>query len=236
MKILLCHNYYQQRGGEDQSFEDEAPLLEDRGHAVVRYTVHNDEIERMSRWEVAQRTIWNRHALRQLRQLIRRERPQVMHCTNTFPLISPAAYAAAHPEGIAVVQALRNYRLICPNALLLHDGQVCEACVGKTFAWPSIQHACYRNSRAATAVVASMLAFQRFRQTWLRQVDLFYTLTQFARQKLVQGGVPADRIWTKSNFVDPDPGVGTGDGRFAVFVGRLSAERGSTRCWPRGRC
>ena len=24
MKILFCHNYYQQRGGEDQVFEDEA--------------------------------------------------------------------------------------------------------------------------------------------------------------------------------------------------------------------
>lgn len=226
MKLLLCHNYYQQRGGEDQSFEDEARLLENHGHDVVRYTVHNDEIEQMSRVSVARRTLFNRRTLDELRTLIRRQRPDVMHCTNTFPLISPAAYAAARAEGVAVVQALRNYRLLCPSALLMRDGRVCEDCVGKTFAWPGVRHACYRDSRAATAVVATMLAAQRVRKTWDRDVDLFYTLTEFARQKLIEGQLPAERIVVKPNFVDPDPGIGPGGGDYAVFVGRLSPEKG----------
>src|SRR5438874_1303757 len=116
MKILLTHNYYQQRGGEDQSFEDEARLLESRGHRVLRYTVHNDAIEQMGKVTVARRCLWNSRAYRELRDLLRRERPDVMHCTNLFPLISPAAYEAARKEGVPVVQALRNYRLLCPSA------------------------------------------------------------------------------------------------------------------------
>ena len=150
MKILLCHNYYQQRGGEDESFEAEARTLEEFGHSVVKYTRHNDDIQEMGRVEVAAKTLWSRETYSELRHLIRRERPAVMHCTNTFPLISPSAYKAARAEGIPVVQSLRNYRLLCPSALFLRDGKVCEDCLGKSVPWPSVQHSCYRDSRAAS--------------------------------------------------------------------------------------
>src|SRR3954454_4259507 len=130
MNVLLCHNHYQQPGGEDHSFDDEARLLESRGHRVTRFTVHNDAIKEMSRLQVTLRTLWNRQIRQQLREILRREKPAVMHCTNTFPLISPAAYSAAHAEGVAVVQSLRNYRLLCANALLLRDDKPCEACIG----------------------------------------------------------------------------------------------------------
>ena len=144
MKILLCHNHYQLRGGEDEVFDDEARLLEQHGHTVVRYTVHNDDIHGMSSWRVAARTFWSRPAYREIERLIRAEGPVVMHCTNTVPLISPSVYAAARDAGVAVVQALHNYRLLCPNALLMRDGRVCEDCLGKAIAWPAVRHRCYR--------------------------------------------------------------------------------------------
>src|SRR5262245_11355666 len=129
MKILVCHNYYQQRGGEDQSHEDEAWLLQQHRHEVVRYTLHNDAVEGMSRLGVAARTLWNRQTFAEVRKLIHHERPAVMHCTNTFPLISPAVYYAARSERVPVVQSLRNYRLLCPNGLFLREGRVCEDCL-----------------------------------------------------------------------------------------------------------
>jgi glycosyltransferase involved in cell wall biosynthesis len=238
MKVLMCHNYYQQPGGEDQSFAAEARLLEERGHGVVRFTLHNDAIARMGRWDVARRTLWSRESYAALRALIRRERPAVLHCTNTFPLISPAAYYAARAEGVAVVQSLRNYRLVCPNALLLRDGRVCEDCLGKAVAWPAVVHGCYRQDRSASAVVAALAAGHRAVGTWTRAVDLYFTPSEFARRKLVEGGLPADRIAVKPNFVHPDPGPGDGRGGYAVFVGRLSPEKGLDTllaAWPRLR-
>ena len=110
MRILLCHAYYQQPGGEDQSFAAEARLLESRGHEVRRYTQHNDSIGQMSRLAIAAKTFWNRTTHRELTRVIREFQPEVMHCTNTFPLISPSAYYAARSQGVAVVQSLRNYR------------------------------------------------------------------------------------------------------------------------------
>ena len=152
--------------------------------------------------------------------------PAVMHCITAFPLLSPAVYYAARAEGVPVVQSLRNYRLLCPNGLFLRDGRVCEDCLGQWVPWPAVLHGCYRGDRAATAVVAAMTAGHRMLRTWTRAVDLYFTPSEFARRKFIQAGMAADRIAVKPNFVAPDPGPGTGRGGGAVFVGRLSPEKG----------
>lgn len=226
MKILLCHNYYQQPGGEDQAIQDEARMLESHGHQVVLFTRHNDVIGQMKSLEIAGRTLWNAASYRELRQLIRRERPHIMHCMNTFPLISPAAYYAARKEGVRVVQELQNYRLLCPGAYFMRDGRVCEDCLGKTVPWPAVVHGCYRGSRAASSVVAGMLSSHRALKTWSRLVDVYCVLTDFARDKFIEGGLPREKLAIKPNFVHPVPKPGRGQGGYAVFVGRLSPEKG----------
>ena len=226
VKILQCHNFYQQPGGEDQVFHDEARLLRSHGHEVIQFTRHNDAIRQMPSWQLALRTVWNRQTSAELRRTIRRERPCLVHFTNTFPLLSPSAYYAARKEGVKVVQSLHNYRLLCPNALFLRNGSACEACLGKAVPWPAVRYACYRNDRRSTAVVAGMLAFHRALGTWSRAVDLFLALTEFGRGKFIQGGLPAEKIAVKPNFAPADPGPAKGAGGYAVFVGRLSAEKG----------
>ena len=226
MKILLCHNYYQKPGGEDRVFEDEASLLEQHGHEVIRFIRSNDAIESMSRWETARRTIWNRDTYTELRDLIRLQRPAIMHCTNTFPLISPAAYYAARDERVPVVQTLQNYRLICPGALLMRNRRVCEDCVGKKIAWPAVLHGCYRGSRLGSACVTTMLASHRAAGTWSKVVSRYIVATDFARQKFTEAGFDPTQISVKPNFVDPSPPPGDGDGGHFVFVGRLAEEKG----------
>ena len=236
MKILLCHNFYQQVGGEDLVFNEETQLLESHGQTVLRFTLHNNSIPSMNRLGLAWRTMWNGAVYAELRRLIRQQRPDLVHCTNTFPLISPAAYYAARDEGIAVVQALHNYRLLCPGTYFLREHRVCEDCLGKTVPWPAVVHACYRDSRAASFVVAAMLSGHRLLGTWKRAVTLYYTPSEFTRQKCIEGGLPADRIAVKPNFVSVHPGVGTGSGGYCVFVGRLSPEKGLDsvlKAWPR---
>jgi glycosyltransferase involved in cell wall biosynthesis len=226
MRLLLLHNHYQQPGGEDQVFAAEGELFEAYGHRVLRYTVHNDQVAKMSRSSMARATIWNRAVYSELRALIRKEQPQVAHFHNTFPLISPAAYYAARAEGVPIVQTLHNYRLLCPNALFFREGRVCEDCLGKTFPWPGIVHACYRESRPASGTVAAMLTTHRALGTWKKAVDLYIALTDFAREKLIEGGLPSEKIVVKPNFVHPDPGAGDGRGGYFLFVGRLSSEKG----------
>jgi glycosyltransferase involved in cell wall biosynthesis len=226
MKILLCHNFYQQYGGEDQVFNTETDLLKTRGHQVLHYTVHNQAVNTMHPLALGKVTIWNHQIYRELRALLHQEKPQVVHFHNTFPLISPAAYYAAYKEDIPVIQSLHNYRLLCPNAQFLRAGQVCEDCLPHFIPWPGIVHACYRRNRAATTVVATMLVVHRVWHTWQKMVDTYVVPTEFARRKFIEGGLPASKIFVKPNFVYPDPGVGGGSGRYALFVGRLSPEKG----------
>lgn len=228
MKILACHNYYKLRGGEDQCFEDEVAQLTSGGHQVVTYIRNNDHIDKHNQAAVALSTVWSRKSYREVRALIKEHRPDVMHCTNTFPLISPSVYYAAEKEQVPVVQALHNFRLICPGAYLSQKGEVCEKCISKSFALPAITNRCYRDSAAGSFAIASMLTAHRLMGTWKDKVHLYYTLTEFSRRKLLNLGLPSERIVVKNNCVQPDPGVGQGDGDFVVYAGRLSSEKGIT--------
>jgi glycosyltransferase involved in cell wall biosynthesis len=226
MRILIAHNYYQQAGGEDGCVAAEAAMLEAHGHEVIRYSVHNDSIDGMSTLDVAARAVWSRPAYHQIQELIRARRPQIAHFHNTFPLISPAAYYAARAENVGVVQTLHNYRLLCPGATFFRNGRVCESCLGRSIPWPGAAHKCYRGSRAASAAVVTMLATHRALSTWREAVDCYIALTEFNRQKFIAGGLPAHKIAVKPNFAYPDPSPSAGTGGYAIFVGRLSAEKG----------
>ncbi len=226
MKILIAHNQYQQAGGEDQSVVAEVTMLEAFGHEVIQYQIHNDAIKNMSGLEIARKTFWNRTSYAEINELIRKHRPEIAHFNNTFPLISPAGYYAARKEGVPVIQTLRNFRLICPDAYFLRNQKICESCMGRRFAWPAIVHACYRKDRKASTVVAAMLSTHRLLRTWQNAVDFYIALTEFGRKVFIRGGLPENKIVVKPNFVYPDPGPEKGLGKFAIFVGRLSEEKG----------
>lgn len=226
MRILLVHNFYLQPGGEDRVFFAEGTLLENRGHQILRYTAHNREIENYSKMELLRNTLWNQQVYRDIRSLIKKERPEVIHFHNTFPLISPSAYYAARKEHVPVVQTLHNYRLLCSSAILYREGRTCEECIGRKVPWPGVYYGCYKESMAFSAGVAAMLTLHRSLGTWDRMVTSYIAMTEFARNKFIEGGLPAGKITVKPHFLDSDPGAGKGEGDYAIFVGRLSSEKG----------
>lgn len=229
MKILSVHNRYQIAGGEDIVFEAESNLLESYGHQVIKYERTNREIENYSsrqRIGLTFNTLWSNESQRAIAQLIKEESPDIVHFHNTFPLISPAAYYVCLEAGVPVVQTLHNYRLICPNALLFRAGHICEVCLNKTPPWPGMLYSCYRNSRLTTTILVAMLTLHRIMDTWKKCVSTYIALTGFARSKFIEGGIPDEKIVVKPNFIQPDPGIQAADGKYVVFVGRLSEEKG----------
>ena len=238
MTILVAHNRYRVRGGEDGVFETECRLLEEAGHRVVRYEKSNCDIpDRGGRLGLALRTIWNPRTVREVREIIRREKPDVVHCHNTFPLISPSIYWAAAREGVPVVQTLHNYRLACLNGYLFREGKVCEACLGRA-PWRGVCRRCYRDSRGQSAVAAAMLLVHRLLGTYRRKVSRYIALTDFSRDKFVAAGLPARKISVKPNAFAArgeriglpvavvSPGSRSNDALRVVYVGRLSPEKG----------
>jgi glycosyltransferase involved in cell wall biosynthesis len=227
MRILLVHNRYQSPGGEDVVVQAERTMLENHGHEVSLLEADNAEISgALKRISTGFNAVHSRASKKRVAAELARFRPMIMHVHNFFPLFSPAIYYAAHEAGVAVVQTLHNYRLLCPNALLLRDGRICEDCLGKAIPAPGVLHACYRGSRAASASIASMLALHRALGTWRTMVDAYIALTEFGREKFIQGGLPADRLFVKPNFVQSISSAGQRYGEFAVFIGRLTEEKG----------
>jgi glycosyltransferase involved in cell wall biosynthesis len=227
MRILAVHSAYLGGvGGEDLVYKNETALLRRYGHEVFEYVDDNRRIPGLGTLRVGAGTIWSRSSYRSISKVLAECRPDIAHFHNTFPLISPSAYYAAKKYGAAVVQTLHNFRLLCPNGIFLREGKVCEDCLTKSIPYPGVLHGCYRNSRAASAGVASMVAVHRALGTWRHMVDIYLALSEFSRAKFVEGGLPTDKIIVKPNCVTDDPGPGTGDGDFALYVGRLSPEKG----------
>lgn len=226
LKILVVHNRYLIRGGEDVGFETDARLLRERGHTVDEYVADNRRVAELGRLRSGFRTIWSPESYGTIRRRLREGRYDCVHVHNFFPLISPAVYHAARAEGVPVVQTLHNFRLLCPGATFFREGRICEECLGKAVPWPGVVHRCYRGSRFGTAAVAGMLSTHRALGTWRAAVDAYIVFTEFHRRKFIEGGLPADRIFVRPNMVHPDPGVGRHTGDYALYVGRLSEEKG----------
>jgi glycosyltransferase involved in cell wall biosynthesis len=228
LKIVIVHNAYQQAGGEDAVVSAERALLLRSGNEVNQYLRHNNEIASGAfcyNVTLGFRTVWSSGARNELHRLLKEWKPDVVHFHNTFPLVSPAAYYACRELGVPVVQTLHNYRLFCAAGAFFRDGQVCEDCL-TTYRWQAVRHACYRQSRGASATVVAMLSFHHWYGTWKKLVDRYVALSEFSRAKFVEAGLPAEKIAVKPNFVFPDPGVGDQQRDYAVFVGRLSEEKG----------
>jgi glycosyltransferase involved in cell wall biosynthesis len=228
MKIMMVHNTYREAGGEDVVFASEKRLLERAGHTVIPYIRSNLELRDahfLDRIAIAPRMVWSSRSRDEFASILDAESPDLVHVHNTFMVISPSIYSACSERAIPVVQTLHNFRLLCPAANFLRDGSICAECVEHSLL-RSVRHGCYRKSRGATAGVALMLAFHRALDTWGRHVTRFIALTEFAKAKFVAAGFPSDKIVVKPNFADPDPRERVSAGECAVFVGRLSEEKG----------
>jgi len=237
MRILVGHNFYQQAGGEDAVFHNEVELLRGSGHEVEEFLESNQQVGDLSLANLALRTIWSSTTHKKLESVLGRFRPDIVHFHNTFPLISPSVYYACSAAEVPVIQTLHNYRFVCPNALLYRDGALCKECLHKSVKWPAVVHACYRENRLASATVSAMLAVHRSWGTWSRKISSYIALSKFSRALFVESGLPAEKINVKPNFVSLETGVRQGVGEFALYVGRLSVEKGAEimlHAWKRG--
>jgi glycosyltransferase involved in cell wall biosynthesis len=225
VRILVLHSRYlsAQTSGENRVVEDEKRLLAQAGHEVRTWTPTPSDLQGLGAIQLATRAIWSRNAVRVVRELVRNQGSEIVHCHNLFPLLSPAVISAAAAEGAAVVMTLHNYRLLCLPATFLRDGRTCEDCLGR-LPWPGVVHGCYRDSTLGSGVLASSLAFHRAVRTFAR-VRLYLAVGRFVREKYVQAGFPEDRVAVKPSFVAASPRR-QGPGDYFLFLGRLSQEKG----------
>jgi glycosyltransferase involved in cell wall biosynthesis len=227
VQVLVVHNRYRSGvpSGENRVVDQEVDALRARGHDVATYVRSSDEIARMSLPEKLLHGLSPVHsaeAVRAVDGLLAEHRTEVLHLHNPYPLISMSVVDVAHRRGAAVVQTVHNHRHTCMKGTYQRDGRDCRDCLRAGTPLPGVQHACYRESRAQSVVMAAALLRDRRRRA---AVDRLVALTPEIRTSLLESGADAARITVKPNSV-PDPGPPAPLGEGAVFVGRLSREKG----------
>lgn len=228
MKVLIIHNRYKFEGGEETVVSAEADLLKKNDHEVLIFELSNEGLAKcnfIKKILLPFRIIWSISSYKEVRSIIKREKPDIVHVHNTFFLMSPSVYYACRDENIPVVQTLHNYRFLCPLGTLYRDGRVCRECLDKGLMM-SIKYKCGRKSKLWTLAMLWILRFHHKNNTFKRFIDTYIALSNFSRQQFIQAGFEGQKIKVKPNFINFDPGFSSERKNFALYVGRFSPEKG----------
>ncbi|MBK2092365.1 glycosyltransferase family 4 protein [Francisella philomiragia] len=228
MKILIVHNRYQSNniGGEDIVYDNELKSLRElHGEDnVLAYQVSNDDISKFSLLF----GIWfSRKHYRNIKKIVRDNNIDIVHVHNFFPLLTPSVFKAAKKSGAKVVHTLHNYRLWCISGILYRDGfGACELCTKSKLPIFGIKNKCYRKSRLQSLVAQAAFSFYRLFRMF-KNIDYYFVLTDFQRQKVKELGIPSHKIILKPNSISlaVDQHIQKTKQNY-IYVGRLEESKG----------
>lgn len=230
MKVLVCHNYYRSTApsGEDVAYNSEKLMLLEGGLELETFEKFNDDLKNINTIQKIKLGIsnsWSNESYYELKGKLNKFKPDIVHFHNTFPQITPSAYAACAELNVPVVQTLHNFRLLCANALLIRNGAACELCLSGSM-WPALKYRCYRNSVTATASQVLCVIRNRYNGSYFNNVNKYIALTRFAKSKFEMAGFPSELITIRSNFLSESLEYSREYNNYAVFVGRVTKEKG----------
>jgi len=226
MVILMLHNRYRQRGGEERSVTEQAALLRGRGHRVEVLERSSERLNGFGgQTRAARALLRGGESEQEVAELVRRLGVEVVHAHNLHPLFGWRALHAARAAGAHTVLQLHNFRLVCAIAVAYRDGAVCHRCSGRN-TWPGVRLRC-RGGLIESVVYGAGLARQQ--PGILSATDRFIALSEATRTRLGALGLPAERTDVISNPL-PEQAFRSAsrahEGGYALCVGRLVPEKG----------
>ncbi len=223
MRVLFAHSFYRIPGGEDRHVEEQVDLVS-RFHEVELIAASNTGLPKSP--ATAARMLYSNTKKREVSEVIDRFAPDVVHVHNTYPSLGPAVVLAASERQVPVVMTIHNLRLRCPNGLMFTEGAICRRCESGLYV-NAITHACFpTHTQAASYAIA--LWVHRFVMRLERRIARFVVPSDFMRRRLLEWGIPDERVRLVRHFVPAAEGAGLDGvvGSYGAFVGRLSAEKG----------
>lgn len=226
MKILIIHNHYLEKGGEDEVVNAEVKLLTEHGNEVIFYEKSNKHIEGLCFFKklifILTQLSFSNAVYREIKEIIKTQKPDIAHVHNIFVCITPSVYFALKEEGIPIVQTLHNYRFFCLRGIFFNKGKICEKCkAGKFF--NAVAGKCWRNSLLLSSFLIKLLNKPNY---FLKNIDSYIVLSKFSRDKFIEYGLDKQKIYLKRNFLDIEPEEATQNDNYALFIGRLVDYKG----------
>jgi len=227
MRILLVHNDYGKYSGEESVVDQMAAMWTEHGHRVVqlRMSTAGSRDSLVGKMHGCLAGLYSPKGVREMRRILKEERPDVVNVHNLYPFISPAALFECKKAGVPVVMTVHNFRLICPTGLFMRDGKPCELCLKLGNEWDCVRYNC-EHSLLKSVGYAARNAVARYSGAYRKCVDRFACITDFQRQKLIQAGFDAEKIVVIPNSVPCPSTFQSTAGDYIAYVGRLSYEKG----------
>ena len=227
MKILIVHNNYGKYSGEEAVVDKMSAMLHAHGHKVVFYRKTTEGVRESALGKIQGflSGIYSPSGVKGMREVLQRERPDVVNVHNLFPFISPAALFECKKAGVPVVMTIHNFRLMCPTGLFMRNGLPCEHCLEVGNEWGCLRYNCEHSAvKSLGYTLRNVVA--RWMGSYRKNVDAFACITDFQRQKLVQAGFEENRLHVIPNFMEDIAVQPRFEGGYVAYSGRLSREKG----------
>jgi glycosyltransferase involved in cell wall biosynthesis len=242
LKVLIIHNFHRtgSASGDDQVYNNEARLLEEHGIEVVKYNTSNDVFDNaklIGKICITLGMIWSFKHYNNVKSIIKKEKPDIVHVHTFFPILSPSILYAAKRCGVKVIATLHDTRFVCPCASSLRGDTICNDCGdGKYFRMCGFR--CFKGSKTMSFFVACVFKYHRWRKSFYKQIDRYICLNDTQIDLLKAIGFAEEKIIKKYNFVDNKSQTVKKNGvditritsdfpkRYVVYYGRLGVEKG----------
>lgn len=227
MKILLVHNNYGKYSGEEAVVDKMASMFREHGHEVCFYRLTTERSRESLSGKIKGFLcgIYSPSGVKGLREILEREKPDVVNVHNLYPFISPAALFECKKTKVPVVMTVHNFRLICPTGLFMRNGKPCEVCLQKRNEWSCIRYNCeYSYLKSVGYTLRNVYA--RWAGAYKNNVRTFACITEFQRKKLIEAGFDKNKIIVIPNSIDIPLKYETTFGSYVAYIGRLSYEKG----------
>jgi glycosyltransferase involved in cell wall biosynthesis len=227
MRILSVHNQFRQYAGSDIVAASDEEMLGQHAQ-ITSYTRHSNEIASAHPWQKAQLgwdTIYSKRTVREITDLVGRFRPDVAYVHNVFPLISPSVYHALHQLRVPSVAVVHDFRLWCPNSRFYVNDSPCQSCQMGNYL-NAVRKRCVRGSVPYSALYAASLYVNR-KMDFTQKIGGYICLTEFAKDLLLQSGIPEGKIYLCPNHIDTSSFTPQyGGGKYVLYVGGLYRDKG----------
>lgn len=247
MRILNINKFHYIQGGADRHYLDLKKLLESHGHTVIdfamqsprnlpspyaKYFVLNRDLRRikfsLKNLVNLGRIFYSYEAKRQIKTLILKTKPDIVHLHNIYHQISPSILTVIKKAQIPMVMTVHDYKLICPAYTLYSQGEICERCKRHKY-YHCFLRKCHKDSYLASLLVALEMSVHKLFRFYEKNIDLFICPSKFLYEKLQDWGLPKSKLVHLPYFVKKAEesriqNLPAQD--YVLYFGRLSPEKG----------
>ncbi|NJM37497.1 MAG: glycosyltransferase family 4 protein [Akkermansiaceae bacterium] len=226
LKILQLFSRYLQYGGEEGSVYRIGDALAEK-YQIEYFIASSEQLAAKNRALQLAMVYRNREVLHRLEKYQKIGRFNCWQIHNVFPAISPGAYTLAKRLEVPIIHYLHNYRMGCVNGFWFTQGKECQKCSSGSYVH-GVTGKCWRDSYSQSAAMALLLTDTR-RRGLFQQVRRWVAISHSQKEAHIRMGIDGDKIDVVHHFLEqnqPDSIPVFPENGYALFIGRLSAEKG----------